>query len=99
MPAWRARERLRDTIDGDEGTSFSLIPDWMDRVEESKSTYIRLKRVPDTTALKLYLLCLDQFDEVYDFLRPFYSPSCTKNIHNYFLKFSVLVGTETCVAS
>jgi hypothetical protein len=28
-----------------------------------------------------------------------YSPSCTKNIHNYFLKFSALVGTETCVAS
>ena len=32
-------------------------------------------------------------------LRHIYSPSCTKNIHCYFLKFSALVGVETCVAS
>ena len=42
MPAWRARERLRDTIDGNEGVSFSLIPDWIDRVKKAdNSTYIR----------------------------------------------------------
>ena len=33
--AWRARELLRDTIDGDEGASFSLIPDWIDQVEKA----------------------------------------------------------------
>jgi len=27
QPAWRARERPRDILDGDEGASFSLIPD------------------------------------------------------------------------
>jgi hypothetical protein len=27
MPAWRARERLRNTIDRNEGSSYSLIPD------------------------------------------------------------------------
>jgi hypothetical protein len=40
MPAWRARERLRDQIDGNEGTSFQLIPDWVDRVLKSDDTGI-----------------------------------------------------------
>jgi hypothetical protein len=38
MPAWRARERLRDIIDGDEGASFSLIPDWILRITKGDST-------------------------------------------------------------
>ena len=40
MPAWRARERLRDQIDGNEGTSFQLIPDWVDRILKSDNTGI-----------------------------------------------------------
>jgi hypothetical protein len=44
MPAWRARERLRSIIDGNEGESFSLIPDWIDRIKKAdNSTYIQLK--------------------------------------------------------
>ena len=39
-PAWRARERLRDQINGDEGTSFQLIPDWVNRVLQSDDTGI-----------------------------------------------------------
>ena len=63
MPAWRARERLRNTIDGDEGVSFSLIPDWIDRVKEAdNSTSIQLKNSKRHTiiGLRLYLLCSDQ---------------------------------------
>jgi hypothetical protein len=45
MPAWRAREHLRDIFDGDEGISFSLILAWISRVEEADTmgTYIDLK--------------------------------------------------------
>jgi hypothetical protein len=71
MPAWRARERLRDTIDGDEGVSFSLIPDWIDRVKKAdNSTYIQLKTTPENQ-FEAYLLCLDQLDHEYTFYGPF----------------------------
>jgi hypothetical protein len=53
MPACRARECLRDTIDGDKGASFSLIPDWIDRVKKAdNSTYIQLKT---TVGMRLQL--------------------------------------------
>ena len=38
MPAWRARERLRDIIDRDKGASFSFIPDWIDRVKTADNS-------------------------------------------------------------
>ena len=37
-PAWRARERLQDQIDSNEGVSFQLIPDWVNRVLKSDDT-------------------------------------------------------------
>ena len=37
-PAQRARERLQDQIDGNEGASFQLIPDQVNRVLESDDT-------------------------------------------------------------
>ena len=33
ISAWRARERLWDTLDGDEGASFKLIPSWIEQVK------------------------------------------------------------------
>jgi hypothetical protein len=64
MPAWRARERVRDIYDGDEGASFQLIEVWATQIIENDTTgpYIALKRYLKE-ALKLYLLCLDQLDQ------------------------------------
>ena len=36
--AWRARERLRNILDGDEGASFGLIPDWGRRILDNSTT-------------------------------------------------------------
>jgi len=38
MPAWRARERLRDKLDGDEGISFNLILAWLTQIKEDKTS-------------------------------------------------------------
>jgi hypothetical protein len=57
MPAWRARERLRDIIDGDEGVSFSLIPDWINRVKKvDDSTYIRRKTTHESRFEALFIM-------------------------------------------
>jgi hypothetical protein len=74
MPAWRARERLRDIINGDEGTSFSLVHDWINRVEkadETNSTYILGLRQHTRIDLRLYSSRLDQLDREYTSYGPF----------------------------
>jgi hypothetical protein len=55
--AWRARERLRDQINGDEGTTFSLIPDWINRLNEvDNSTYIKLQKTQDNRFEALFIM-------------------------------------------
>jgi hypothetical protein len=40
MSVWRARECLRDMLDGDEGASFKLILPWIDRISEDTTAGI-----------------------------------------------------------
>ena len=57
MPAWRAIERLRGIIDSDEGTSFSLFPDWIDQIKKAdKRTYIQLKTTKDDRFEALFVM-------------------------------------------
>ena len=73
MPAWRARERLRDILDGDEGISFSLIPAWISRVEEADDTmgtYIDLK-VSDNNRFEAIFVMLGSIRATLSTLRPF----------------------------
>jgi hypothetical protein len=57
MPAYRAREYLRRTIDRNEGTSYSFIPDWIDRVEKAdERTYIQLKTTHDNRFEALFVM-------------------------------------------
>ena len=73
MPAWRARERLRDIINGDEGTSFSLILDWIERVKEAdNSTYIRLKTTHENRFEAIFIM-LGSIRSRIHLLRPFYT--------------------------
>jgi hypothetical protein len=44
MATWRAAEKVRADIDGDEGASFQLIPDYLRRLQEADpDTYTRCK--------------------------------------------------------
>jgi hypothetical protein len=94
MPAWRARERLRKTIDGDEGTSFSLVPDWIDRVEKAdNSTYIRLKTTHESRFEALFVM-LGSIRSRIHFLRPFYALDGTHTRSQYNLTLLIAVGID-----
>jgi hypothetical protein len=94
MSAWRAREYLRDTIDGDEGTSFSLIPDWIDRVKKADdSTYIRLKTTHENRFEALFIM-LGSIRSRLHFLRPFYALDGTHTRSQYNLTLLIAVGID-----
>jgi hypothetical protein len=94
MPAWRARERLRDIIDGDEGASFSLIPDWIDRVKKAdSSTYIRLKTTHENRFEALFVM-LGSIRSRIHFLRPFYALDGTHTRSQYNLTLLIAVGID-----
>jgi hypothetical protein len=77
MPAWRARERFRDIIDGDEGASFSLIPDWIDRLKMAdNSTYIELKKTQDKQFEAIFIM-LGSIRSQIQCLWPFYALDST----------------------
>ena len=95
MPAWRARERLRDTIDGDEGASFSLIPDWIDRVKKAdNSTYIRLKTTHKKQFEAIFVMLRSIRSRIH-FLRPFYTLDGTHTQSQYNLTLLIVVGIDT----
>src|ERR1700710_1814468 len=94
MPAWRARERLRKTIDGDVGTTFSLVPDWIDRVEKAdNSTYIRLKTTHESRFEALFVM-LGSIRSRIHFLRPFYALDGTHTRSQYNLTLLIAVGID-----
>ena len=96
MPAWRAREFLRDIIDGDEGTSFSLLPDWIDQVkkaDQTNSTYIRLKRTHENQFEAIFIM-LGSIRSRLHFLRPFYALDGTHTRSQYNLTLLIAVGID-----
>jgi MULE transposase domain len=94
MPAWRARERLRNTIDGDEGVSFSLIPDWIDRVKEAdNSTSIQLKKTHDNRFEAIFVM-LGSIRSRIHYLRPFYALDGTHTRSEYNLTLLIAVGID-----
>jgi hypothetical protein len=94
MPAWRARERLRDIIDGDEGASFSLILDWIERVKEAdNSTYIRLKTTHERRFEAIFIM-LGSIRSRIHLLRPFYALDGTHTRSQYNITLLIAVGID-----
>jgi hypothetical protein len=94
MAAWRARERLRDIIDGDEGASFSLIPDWIDRVKMAdNTTYIELKTTQDDRFEAIFVM-LGSIRSRIQCLRPFYALDGTHTRSQYNLTLLIAVGID-----
>ena len=96
MPAWRAREYLRHTIDRNEGVSFSLIPDWIDRVKKADRdnlTYIRLKTTHENRFEALFVM-LGPIRSRLRCLRPFYALDGTHTRSQYNLTLLIAVGID-----
>ena len=99
MPAWRARERLQDIIDGDKGASFSFIPNWIDQVKTAdNSTYIQLKTTQKNKFEAIFVM-LGAIRSRIHFLRPFYALDGTHTRSQYNLTLLIAVGidTEDCI--
>jgi hypothetical protein len=94
MLAWRARERLRDIIDGDKGVSFSLILDWIERVKGAdNSTYIRLKTTHESRFEAIFIM-LGSIRSRIHLLRPFYALDGTHTRSQYNLILLIAVGID-----
>jgi hypothetical protein len=96
MLAWRARERLRDMINGHEGTSFSLVHDWINRVEkadETNSTYTRLKTTHENRFEAIFIMLRSIRSRIH-FLRPFYALNGTHTRSQYNLTLLIAVGID-----
>jgi hypothetical protein len=96
MPAWRAREHLRDTIDGNEGASFSLIPDWIEHIMKAdNSTYIQLKTTHENRFEAIFIILGSIKSRLRrGFLRPFYALDGTHTRSQYNLTLLIAVGID-----
>jgi hypothetical protein len=95
MPAWRARERLRDILDGDEGASFSLIPSWVSRVVEADplDTFVDIE-VSDNNRFEAIFVMLGSTRATLHTLRPFYALDGTHTRSRYNLTLLIAVGID-----
>lgn len=95
MPAWRARERLRDILDGDEGASFSLIPSWVSRVVEADplDTFVDIE-VSDNNRFEAIFVMLGSTRATLHTLRPFYALDGTHTRSQYNLTLLIAVGID-----
>jgi hypothetical protein len=94
MLVYRAREYLRRTIDGNEGTSYSFIPDWIDRVEKAdERTYIQLKTTHDNRFEALFVI-LRSIRSQRRCLQAFYALDGTYTRSQYNLILLIVVGID-----
>jgi hypothetical protein len=95
MPAWRARERLRDIIDGDEGASFSLIPDWILQITNADSTEMTYTYLQTSnTRFEALFVSLGSTISMLRTLRPFYALDGTHTRSRYNLTLLIAVGID-----
>lgn len=95
MPAWRARERLRDILDGDERASFKLIPAWIDRISEDITAGIYASRqVSENKRFEAVFIMLGSIRSALGTLRPFYALDGTHTRSRYNLTLLLAVGID-----
>jgi hypothetical protein len=95
-PAWRARERVWDTLDGDEGSSFSLILDWCKRIINNSTTnpYI-VTKLSDNVRFEALFVTIREIRTSLPTLRPFYALYGTHTRSRYNLTLLIAVGINT----
>jgi MULE transposase domain/SWIM zinc finger len=95
MPAWRARERVRDIHDGDEGASFQLIEAWATQIIENDTTgtYIALE-TSSKGRFKALFVMLGSIRSRLKTLRPFYALDGTHTRSQYNLTLLIAVGID-----
>jgi hypothetical protein len=96
MPAWRARERFLDMLNGDEGASFNLIPAWIDKVEglDDTTTPFFFVEMADSGRFEAIFVMLGPIRSTLNTLRPFYALDGTHTRSRYNLTLLIAVGID-----
>jgi hypothetical protein len=95
LPAWGARERLRNILDGDEGSSFGLILDWCERIMSDSTTdpYIATKLSANMRFEALFIM-IGAIRAHLPTLRPFYALYGTHTRSQYNITLLIAVGLD-----
>jgi hypothetical protein len=95
MPAWRARERLRNTLDGDKGASFNLNLAWLTRIEEDETSgsWLALDVTEDRRFQALFVM-IGPIRSFLHTIRPFYALDGTHTRSRYNLTLLIAVGLD-----
>jgi hypothetical protein len=95
MAAWRAREHLRDITDRDEGTRFSLIPDWITQIVDGDSTKIIYTYLQtNNTRFEALFVCLGTTILILQIIRPLYALDGAHTRSRYNLTLLIAVGID-----
>jgi hypothetical protein len=94
MSAWRARECLRDILDGDEGASFKLIPPWIDRISQDTTAGIYASCTVSAMRFEAVFIMLGSIRSTLGTLRPFYALDGTHTRSRYNLTLLLAVGID-----
>lgn len=95
ISAWRARERLCDTLNGNEGASFKLIPTWIERVKavQGDDFYTALQTSENGSFEALFIV-FGPINLGIQTLRPFYAFDGTHTRSRYNLTLLIAVGVD-----
>jgi hypothetical protein len=101
MPAWRARERFLDMLNGDEGASFNLIPAWIDKVEglDDTTTPFFFVEMADSGRFEAIFVMLGPIRATLNTLRPFYALMEHILDHDITLPFLLPLGSMQRIVS
>ena len=96
IPAWRVGESLRNTIDKDEGSSFSLIPAWVDHIEKSNLTEMTYAYIQQySRRFEAVFVCFGPIIATLYTLRPFYTLDSTNTLYRYNIILLIAISIDT----
>jgi hypothetical protein len=95
ISAWRARERLLNTLNGDEGASFKLIPAWIESIKTAQEDgFYAAWQSSENGCFEALFVMLGPINIGIQTLRPFYALDGTHTRSRYNLTLLIAVGID-----
>jgi hypothetical protein len=92
ISAWRARERLLNTLNGDEGASFKLIPAWIESIKTAQEDgFYAAWQSSENGCFEALFVMLGPINIGIQTLRPFYALDGTHTRSRYNLTLRVAI--------
>lgn len=95
ISTWRATERLCDTLNGNEGASFKLIPTWIERVKAAQGQdFYAALQTSENGSFEAVFIVFGPINLGIQTLRPFYAFDGTHTRSRYDLTLLGAVGVD-----